>query len=78
MSAPLLAEIVGHFPDGESFTVARINGNYIPGIVAKERAVAADGGHITIRVRGTEYLPAAWIAYIAGVLDTCSPMEVAS
>lgn len=67
-------EVVAHYPGQEPYTCATINGEHIPSITRTESNVVADGGYITIKVRGTEYPAAGWVAYVAGITETCSPL----
>lgn len=68
--------VMAHYPHDDSMRAATLNGEDVPGILRAERAVANDGGWITVEAGGTEYPVAGWIAYVSGLTETCSPIGV--
>ena len=73
----LKAEIIAYYRGEEPFLCATLNSEDVERIERITTINMLDGAEqVTVKVRGTEYDPGAWIAYVTGILDTVSPLPV--
>lgn len=76
MKAALRASMVAYEIDGTAREVAVLNSEDVERIERITRTQMEDGAaQVTIRVRGTDYDPGAWIAYVTGIIDNIGPIR---